>query len=128
MNESFWSKAICGADDICWPWVGARNRKGYGNFRSRSAHVVAYELRNGPIPSGLEVDHTCRNRACVNPLHLEAVTHAENVRRAQPQQCRRGHDLSGENVKIVIRADGTRRKCRACQRFYKMKKAGKHHG
>lgn len=70
----------------CWLWTGMTNDKGYGKFRYapkrlRPAHVVAYELIIGPVPAGLELDHTCRVRACVRPDHLEPVTHAENIRR-----------------------------------------------
>lgn len=82
------------------------------------AHRFAYELHKGPIPKGLEIDHLCRNTLCVNPNHLEAVTHRENVRRgtsptarnAMKSECKRGHPLDEKNTYL----DGTGRKCKKC--------------
>ena len=72
--------------DSCWPWRGQVNRGGYGvaryKRRTTTAHRAIYRILVGPIPDGLELDHLCRNRLCVNPAHLEPVTHLENVRRA----------------------------------------------
>ena len=69
----------------CWEWVGRTGKDGYGSVgaarNSRLAHRVSYEWWMGDIPDGLEIDHLCRNRACVRPDHLEPVTHMENVRR-----------------------------------------------
>lgn len=66
----------------CWVWARPLTRgQRYPVFKKRRAHVVFYEKRFGPVPEGLELDHLCRNKLCVNPDHLEAVTHTENVRR-----------------------------------------------
>lgn len=82
-EAAFWEKVDKSGE--CWVWT-ANTHKGYGNYGSRErrqkAHRWAWEFTNGPIPDGLEIDHLCRNRACVRPTHLEPVTHAENVRRA----------------------------------------------
>lgn len=108
----------------CWIWRAARNAQGYGvcwNGRSTQlAHRWVYEQIVGPIPDGLELDHLCRVRACVNPDHLEPVTHAENVRRspsanAAKERCPQGHDYSDENT-YEWRG---RRQCRTCSREHK---------
>lgn len=68
----------------CWLWTGGTTRSGYGVYGKpqTTAHRVSYELHVGPIPSGHDMDHLCRNRACVNPDHLEPVSHHENMRRS----------------------------------------------
>lgn len=69
----------------CWNWTGTMRSNGYGAYRrgreQKAAHKVIYELRNGPVPAGYDLDHLCRNRACVNPAHLEPVSRSENLRR-----------------------------------------------
>lgn len=89
----------------CILWTGAVTSSGYGcrRFRGRceSAHVVAYIEAKGEIPAGREIDHTCRTQLCINPDHLEAVTHLENVRRS------RASKLSMEQARAIRAAEGT---------------------
>lgn len=108
----------------CWLWTGhtggSTARYGYFSLegRGRSAHRVAYLLWVGPIPDGMELDHVkargCTSKLCVNPAHLEPVTHAENRRRSRLDVCRAGkHDLTNpDNVRWDSK--GQRRGCKAC--------------
>lgn len=115
--ERFWPKVDKGGPDGCWLWTASFNPYGYGQFYTGSrlgkAHRFAYELVVGPIPDGLELDHLCRNRGCVNPAHLEPVTHVENQRRMRKSHCFRGHAYDEANT-LKLR-DG-KRQCRSCNR------------
>lgn len=127
---TFWQWVDGGADDECWVWTAALNEAGYGiavvDGRTRLAHRVAYELMIGSIPCGLGLDHVkerCGHVACVNPAHLEPVTHTENMRRAsktgkrgpiQRETCREGHPYTDENVYVDPKG---RRSCKICRRI-----------
>lgn len=125
-EERFWYdvRSIGAGHDDCWEWSGFRHPRGYGRFMDKGkgyqAHRFAYEQVIGPIPEGLQLDHLCRNRACVNPAHLEPVDNQTNTLRgegltaenARKTECKRGHPLVPENV-YVIPSTGSR-VCRRC--------------
>lgn len=112
----------------CWRWTGAHTPKGYGqlqvNGRRHAVHRLAYEHWIGPIPEGLEIDHLCQVRDCINPSHLEAVTHAENVRRTVERRahCKQGHEFTPSNTRWVFKKGRQRasRACRTCIRAWKV--------
>ena len=123
-EQRFWDKVEVRGEE-CWPWRASIKDTGYGQFRyngrARPAHRYSYELLIGPIPPGLVIDHLCRNRACVNPLHMEPVTNEENIRRglfgvARPTpktHCPSGHPYDENNTRMD--PQGYRR-CRTCER------------
>lgn len=93
-------------EDGCWSWTGYTNQKGYPmvryNLEVRMGHIVFYERAKGPIPEGLELDHLCGKRDCVNPEHLEAVTHQENVRRSRVTK------LADRDVRLIRESEESR--------------------
>lgn len=124
--ERFWLRVVKTPE--CWLWTGQLDIGRYGVFtwegrKPRKAHRIAYELLIGPIPFGLQLDHLCRNRACVNPEHLEPVTAQVNVLRSLPfrshistkplkTHCPQGHAYNEANTRLYRGA----RVCRQCDR------------
>lgn len=136
----FWAyitiQSVSYDDTPCWQWTGHLD-DGYGHIRVNNkqgqAHRFSYEQFRGPIPDGMEIDHLCRNRACVNPAHLEAVTSVVNTlrgesfaaRNARKTHCPSGHPYDDANTRIDKRGS---RVCRACIRrhsrnHYRQKKS-----
>lgn len=120
----FWKKV--NKTDTCWLWIASFKSGGYGSYwdgtRHMRAHRFLWEKMVGPIPEGLQLDHLCRVRNCVNPDHMEPVTCRENLLRghgiaainARKTHCKQGHPFSGDN--LGFRDNGRKRKCLTCQK------------
>lgn len=122
-GQRFWAKVNKTED--CWLWTSGASPGGYGVFRGHDgnsimAHRFAYGELVGPVPEGMQLDHLCRVRLCVNPAHLEPVTQQENIRRGEggkhwriKTHCPQGHPYEGDN--LYVNPSG-RRECRVCRR------------
>jgi len=146
IEERFWAKVDKNGPvpahrpDLgpCWVWTGARSR-GYGilrlNYKNIRAHIMSFTWEYGETPEGQELDHLCRNRACVRPTHLEAVDHWTNVARgisphgvnAAKDRCRNGHLFTAENTRINNQGARVCIECAraACRASYHRTKAKK---
>lgn len=129
LRERFWEKANKNGPLGCWVWTASKMNGGYGQViimngkrgRPVPAHRVAWELANGAIPDGKYLDHLCRNRACVNPAHLQPVSNAENILRGvspsatnkRKTHCIHGHKLTEDNIYRPPKRPHTRQ-CRSC--------------
>jgi len=123
--QRFWSKVE--KTNNCWEWKAGKAYHGYGEFGVNGkivlVHRFSYELFKGEIPKGLQIDHLCRNRVCVNPEHLEVVTNKENVLRgfgisavnARKTCCSKGHELQEPNLYQSALRLGWR-SCKICNR------------
>lgn len=123
LPEYLENKIVPEPNSGCWLWLAACNQKGYAMVwdraqkRTRGAYLVVHEMLKGPIPQGYEPDHLCRTPWCVNPDHLEGVTHRTNLMRgtsfaavnAIKTHCKRGHSLAD-----FLPQPGGRRQCRTC--------------
>ena len=129
LKERFDGRYTVNKKTGCWEWEGARSPEGYSRIGHKGkacyGHRISHEIHIGPIPKGLEIDHLCRVRHCVNPEHLEAVTHSVNAQRGvcgkvsasrnrAKTTCPHGHPYEGGNLYVVPKTG--HRVCLTCKR------------
>jgi hypothetical protein len=119
----------------CWIWTGRLDKDGYGRLcfggKESAAYRVSFELYRGPIPHGFEPDHLCRVRFCINPWHMEPVTHKVNLLRgmslqamnARKTECPQGHPYSEENTMLQKVGDAVWRHCKSCRKIKRKRKS-----
>jgi len=137
-RDRFWSK-VAFSQSGCWKWLAGKQAPGYGRFycdgKMMLAHRFAFADIRGPLPPFIygecELDHLCREPACVRPDHLEIVTHQVNMLRsdvpsaihARQTHCHKGHEFTSENI-YLIPSTGSRQ-CRQCSKIYDNSENGK---
>lgn len=149
LTEKLMLAVVCDVATQCWNWTGGVTGRGYGQLwfgtRTYRVHRLSYELFRGPIIASYEIHHLCGNAICCNPTHLVALTDLEH-KRADPNwignrtHCKRGHPLSGDNLRIQGRANSAAQKrvCRTCVRekakvryvntLFEARRRGREHG
>lgn len=105
-------------DNNCWLYARAINSSGYGSTSYGLAHRIMYQALVGEIPEGLQLDHLCKVKICVNPAHLEPVTRLENMRRHFTGICKKGHKMTGNNLQVYIYKGKEQKRCRQCANDY----------
>jgi hypothetical protein len=130
--SGFWSKVKILSDNECWPWLRRKDRKGYGQLfftrDNEKAHRVAFQVTNGPIPSGFCVLHHCDNPICCNPDHLFLGTQLDNIKDMAEKgrgrnsmsgatHCFKGHEYTPENSFVWMQRGRPTRRCKIC--YYK---------
>lgn len=134
LQVRFWRSIQATSAEGCWSWIGPRNSYGYGRLmesvgkrkcKQLMAHRFSYEQVIGQIEEGMTVDHTCRNKSCVNPAHMEIVSRGENSKRSysknmnamRDKTCTMGHKIEEGNIVKEIRNNGKERlRCLICSR------------
>lgn len=139
LAERFWQKVDKRGPDDCWPWTASLDSKGYGQIysghgnKNMQGHSASMLIHGHKLPAGKEWDHICKDRTCVNPAHLRAVTHRENCgiysdspwgKNTRKEKCSKGHPFTDDNIAVIYRAqqkprpDGSKRsgkvRCRVC--------------
>ncbi len=126
-QEAYWLKVK--KTDTCWLWTGAIANTGYGIFWTGKNLTQAHRYQMGLIPQGMQIDHLCRVRACVNPAHLEIVTQRVNILRgeslfaaeAQQTHCVNGHEFTDENT-YRRKSWSKGRMCKTCNKLQKQRR------